>query len=243
VTRILYQFATAKQHTDLGAAEVERRRAHLAARLDAGAEVAVATPSAGPGSIESDYDAALAVPEILASVERAQADGFDAVIISCFSDPGLEPAREIARIPVVGSGLCALHTAAMLGPAFSILSPRAGGNRSRELARRYGLEGFFRSSRGIGLSVMELARDREACMRQVVEAGRLAVDTDGADVLVLGCMSMAFHDVAEDLQERLGVPVVNPITASLAAAVHLARSGLCHSKRAYADPPKREFLR
>ena len=171
------------------------------------------------------------MPEILRSIDRAQARGFDAVIISCFSDPGLEPAREIARIPILASGLCAMHAAAMLGPRFSIMSPLAGG-RGREQARRYGLESFFASSRGIGLSVMELARDREACMRQIALAGRAAIDQDGADVLILGCMSMAFHDVAEDLQERLGVPVVNPVAASLAMAEYLARSRLCHSKRA-----------
>jgi allantoin racemase len=241
MTRILYQFATAKQRTDLGQAEVERRLAYLREKVSAGTEVEVATPPVGPGSIESDFEAALAVPEILRSIEGAEASGFDVAIISCFSDPGLEPAREIARIPILASGLCAMHAAAMLGQRFSIMSPRAGG-RGREQARRYGLESFFASSRGIGLSVMELARDREACMRQIVQAGRAAVDQDGADVLILGCMSMAFHDVAEDLQERLGVPVVNPVAASLAMAEYLVKNRLCHSKRAYPDPPKREFL-
>jgi allantoin racemase len=241
--RILYQFATAKQHTDLGQAEVERRLAYLRTKVSPGTEVEVATPPVGPGSIESEYEAALAVPEILRSIDQAQACGFDAVIISCFSDPGLEPAREIARIPILASGLCAMHAAAMLGQRFAIMSPLAGGNRGREQARRYGLESFFASSRGIGLSVMELARDREGCMRRIIEAGRAAIDQDGADVLILGCMSMAFHDVAEDLQERLGAPVVNPVAASLAMAEYLARSRLCHSKRAWPDPPKREFLR
>jgi hypothetical protein len=115
MTRILYQFATAKQHTDLGQAEVERRLAYLRTKVSAGTEVEVATPAVGPGSIESDYEAALAVPEILRSIDQAEARGFDAAIISCFSDPGLEPAREIARIPILGSGLCAMHAAAADG--------------------------------------------------------------------------------------------------------------------------------
>jgi allantoin racemase len=242
MTKILYQFATAKQRTDLGQAEVERRLAYLRTKVSVGTEIEVATPPVGPGSIESDYEAALAVPEILRSIDRGEAQGFHAVIISCFSDPGLDPAREIARIPVLASGLCAMHAAAMLGARFSVMSPLAGGGRAREQARRYGLESFFASSRGIGLSVMELARDREGCMRQIVEAGRAAIDQDGADLLILGCMSMAFHDVAEDLQERLGVPVINPVAASLAMAEYLAKSRLCHSKRAWPDPPKREFL-
>jgi allantoin racemase len=69
-----------------------------------------------------------------------------------------------------------------------------------------------------------------------VEAGRAAIDQDGADVLILGCMSMAF------LQERLAVPVINPVVASLAMAEYVANNRLCHSKRAWPDPPKREFL-
>jgi allantoin racemase len=132
MTKILYQFATAKQHTDLGQAEVERRLAYLRTKVSAGTEVEVATPPVGPGSIESEYEAALAVPEILRSIDQAQARGFDAVIISCFSDPGLEPAREIARIPILASGLCAMHAAAMLGARFAVMSPRAGVGRARE---------------------------------------------------------------------------------------------------------------
>ena len=240
--RILYQFATAKQHTDLGMAEVERRLAYLRTKVSAGTEIEVATPSEGPGSIESDYEAALAVPEILRSIDEAEGNGFDVAIISCFSDPGLDPAREIARIPILASGLCAMHAAAMLGPRFSVMSPLSGGGRSREQARGYGLESSFASSRGIGLAVLELAKDREGCMRRLIEAGRAAIEDDGADVLVLGCMSMAFHDIAEELQDRLDVPVINPVMASLAMAEYVAKNGLCHSKRAYPDPPKREFL-
>jgi allantoin racemase len=240
--RILYQFATAKHLTDLGRAEVERRRRYLQDRAAPDVEVAVATPAAGPGSIECDYDAALAIPELLKTVEAAEAEGFHAVIISCFSDPGLEAARELVSIPVVGSSLCGMHAAAMLAPRFSVLSPRSGGARSRELARRHGLEGFFASSRGIGLSVMELARDRETCLRQAEAAARLAVEEDGAEALVLGCMSMAFHSVAEDLQDRLGIPVVNPAPVSLGMAETLGRAGLSHSKRTYPAPPKREWL-
>lgn len=240
--RILYQFATAKQRTDLGMAEVERRRDYLQARAAPDVEVSVATPAVGPGSIESDFDAALAIPELLKTIDHAAEEGFHAVIISCFSDPGLEAAREIAPIPVVGSSLCAMHAAAMLATRFSILSPRSGGARSRELAKRHGLEGFFASSRGIGLSVIELARDRAACVAAAEKAARLAVEEDGAEALILGCMSMAFHDVAEELQSKLDVPVVNPVPVSLGMAETLVRSRLVHSKLAYPTPPKREFL-
>ena len=208
--RILYQFATAKQHSDLGMAEVRRREDLLNSWAEAGIKVEVATPAEGPLSIESDYDAARAIPSMLASIAQAERDGFDAAIISCFSDPGLEPARELVGMPVLASGLCAMHTAAMLGHRFSIISPRDGVGRPREHARRYAMEGFFVSARGIGLSVLELARDREGCIARMTEAARLAVEEDGAETLILGCMSMAFHDVAARSRKRLACPWSTP---------------------------------
>ena len=241
--RLLYQFATAKHKTELGRAEVERRRVVLNDWASPDVEVDVAVPQQGPGSIESDYEAALAVPAMLESVAEAESQGYEAVIISCFGDPGIDAAREIATIPVIGSGESAMHLAAQLGSRFSIISPLDGGvGRPHETARKHGLGGRFASSRGMGMSVMDLAQDRDRALDRIAQAGRLAVEEDGADILVLGCISMAFHDITGELQRRIGVPVINPVPASLAMADLCVRAGICHSKRAWPDPPKREFL-
>ena len=40
---------------------------------------------------------------------------------------------------------------------------------------------------------------------------------DRADILVLGCMSMGFLGLTDDLQKRIEIPVVNPVTAALKA--------------------------
>ena len=241
--RLLYQFATAKHKTDLGAAEVERRRAILNDWTSHDVDVEVGVPPQGPGSIESELEAALAVPAMLESVAEAESQGYEAVIISCFSDPGIDAAREIATIPVIGSGQCAMHLAAQLGSRFSIISPLDGSvGRAHEVARKHGLGDKFVSSRGMGMSVMDLARDHDAALENIAEACHAAVSEDGADTLVLGCMSMAFHDVTAELQRRVGVPVINPIPASLAVAELCVRTNLCHSKRAWPEPPKWEFL-
>jgi allantoin racemase len=83
-----------------------------------------------------------------------------------------------------------------------------------------------------------LAEDKERTTRKLVEEGRRAIEEDRADTLVLGCMSMGFLGVAEEMSEVLGVPVVNPDRISLKTAEALVGAGLRHSKLAYMTPPK-----
>ncbi len=236
--RLRYQFATAKHRSEVGMAEVERRQALLRQWADPGVEVDVGLPRSGPPSVESRVDAALTVPEVLRGAVEAEREGYHAVIVSCYSDPGMEAARELVDIPVLGSGLCSMHVAAMLGARFSILAPRAGGGSRRfENPKKYGFADHYASTRGTGLSVMDLAKDRAGTLSRLAEVGRAAVDEDGADTVILGCMSMAFHDVTGELGERIGVPVVNPVPASLSLATLLVRTGLTHSRQAYPKPP------
>lgn len=51
-------------------------------------------------------------------------------------------------------------------------------------------------------------------------------------------MSMGFLGITDDLQKRLDVPVVNPVTAALKTAEAMVAMGLSHSKVAYPMPRK-----
>ena len=240
--RIRYQFATSKQRSPGGTEEVARRQTKLDEWAGTGVSVEIGLPRASPPAVESRTDAALSVPELLESVVTAEREGFDAIVISCFSDPGLEAARELVSIPVLGSGICSMHMAAMLGGRFSIMAPRSGGgSRAYENPRKYGFGHHYASTRGVGLSVADLARDRSKTIERIAEAGRRAVEEDGADTLILGCMSMAFHDITREISARAGVPVVNPVPASLCMAEGMVRAGLSHSRTAYPAPPRVPF--
>src|SRR5689334_17684546 len=64
-------------------------------------EIVTTQPKAGPESLESYYDEYLAIPGILEEIilsDRA----FDAFVVACWGDPGLEAARELTHKPVVG---------------------------------------------------------------------------------------------------------------------------------------------
>ena len=86
--------------------------------------------------------------------------------------------------------------------------------------------------------MLEVNKDHDAAVEKMREQGRLAVEQDGADVIVLGCMSMGFLDVAELLTADLGVPVINPSRAALKVAEATVAQGLTHSRHAYHTPPK-----
>ena len=154
----------------------------------------------------------------------------------------LRPIGEIVEIPVIGPGTSAMHLAAQLGHRFSIISPLEGGGRVAARLRSLGLDAKFASVRGIAMSVFDLAQHREATLARVADMGRRLVQEDGADVLVLGCMSMAFLDITDDLQIRLGIPVVNPVMAALKTAEMVVAMHLSHSKSAYPVPPVKAVL-
>lgn len=199
-----------------------------------GTDVRAVSPATGPASIESHYDDALAVPGVLAEVAAADRAGTDAFVIACFGDPGLDAARELAAGPVLGIAEAAMHTAALLGRTFSVVTTLARTvPHTRDLAERYG---FGRACAGIhatGIPVLDL--DGPAAREDVHAACAAALDRDGSDAVVLGCAGMA--DLAEELTERLGAPVVDGVGAAVKLAESLTALGLRTGKRhSYARP-------
>ena len=241
--RILYQLTSPMDKT-IGPQEVARRQGVLQASAAAGTEVAAEPTAKGPAAIESAHDAALVVPELIRLAPRAEERGFSAIIVGCYSDPGLDALREMLRIPVIGPGAASLHVAAQLGTRISLLTPAGRGyGRVAARMRALALGPLLASVRGIGLSVMDLAQQKPGALDKAAEAARVAVDQDGADVLVLGCMSMAFlPGVTQALGKKVGVPVVNPVIAALKTAEACVAMGLAHSKKAWPVPKPQEVV-
>jgi allantoin racemase len=235
--RILYQLTSPMDKT-VGPQEIARRQAFLQRLAASGTAVAAEPTAAGPAAIESARDAGVIVPELIGLAPAAQQRGFDALIIGCYSDPGIDALRELLRIPVIGPGAASLHLAAQLGTRIGVLTPTGRGyGRLAARLRALGLGPLLASVRGVGLSVMDLARQTPGALDKAAGAARLAVVEDGADVLVLGCMSMAFlPGVCEALGERVGVPVVNPVIAALKTAEAVVSMRTAHSKQAWSLP-------
>ena len=121
--KIHYQFATAKRKTKNGDKEIFKRLTFINNNISNCSSVELSIPENGPGSIETEYDEAIAIPNVIGGIINAERKKFDVAIISCFSDPGISACREKVSIPVIGSGENSIFLASQLGNKFSILSP------------------------------------------------------------------------------------------------------------------------
>ncbi|PYE87311.1 aspartate/glutamate racemase family protein [Phyllobacterium leguminum] len=198
------------------------------------------TSSMGPASIEGYYDEALAVPGLLKEISQGEREGADAAIIACFDDTGLDAARAMSSIPVIGICEAALATVSFIAQRFTVVTTT---QRSRvpieALVRRYGAEGRAKV-RAADIPVLSLEDPLSGATEKLRAQMASALEEDGAEAIVLGCAGMA--DLAARLQDEFGVPVVDGVGAAVKQAEALVALGLSTSKRgAYAFPAPKVY--
>ncbi|WP_018857134.1 aspartate/glutamate racemase family protein [Rhizobium sp. 42MFCr.1] len=216
-------------------------KAAFAARAVAasGTAIIAATSRMGPVSIEGHYDGALAIPGLLSELKE-RAGEYDAAIIACFDDTGLDAARSFAEVPVLGLCESAVATAGFLAQRFTVVTTL---ERSRvlidNLVRRYGMGGRA-NVRASDIPVLQLEDPASGAIGKLRAEIERALAEDGAEAIVLGCAGMT--DLARELQDIYGVPVVDGVAAAVKQAEALVSLGLSTSKRgSYASPLAKPF--
>ncbi len=200
----------------------------------------------GPRTLEYRYYESLVLVDLLRMIKKAEGEGFDAAVIGCFYDVGLEEAREITKRMVVTAPCeSAVHLAATLGDKFSIIVGRRKWiPQMRSNVERYGLGSRLASFKAIDIGVHGFRQDETDTFGRFLQAAREAIESDGAEVIVLGCTDMyGFH---EKLGRELGVPVIDAMIAAFKTAEFKAdlknRVGWTHSKiGGYESPPPEEI--
>jgi len=179
-------------------------------------EVVTVCPQKGPVSIESFYDEYLAIPHVLAEVMRDEAE-FDAFVLACWGDPGVEAVREVTTKPVVGIAEASMYAANAIAPRWSVITTlRRSYHMVEAIVRRTGLGDRCASIRCVDLPVLDCEENPFAIIEGLSRMGSIALAEDGAEAIVLGCAGMGGLD--QKLTEQLGVPCVDAV----AAGVHFA---------------------
>jgi len=209
-------------------------------------EVEVVSLERGPEHLEYHYYEALTLVDTLRTIKYAEKEGYDAAVIGCFYDPGLREAREITTSMVVTAPAeASMHIATTLGHQFSIIVGREKWiPKMHENVVNYGFQEKLASFQSVGLGVHDFHKDEAETVKRLKAAAKEAVEQDRAEVVILGCtIQFGFY---KELQEYLGVPVIDAILAAFKYAEFLIelrkRFGWSHSKAyGYESPPEAEI--
>jgi len=206
----------------------------------AGTEIVARCSSFGPLSIEGHFEEAFAAAGVAEQARLAATEGFDASVIACFGDPGLDAAREALSGPVLGIAEAAFHAASFVATGFSVVTTMTRTCVIAErLVQRYGFERSCRGIHGTDIPVLALETCGEETVALIEAVARRAMAQDRSEAIVLGCAGMAA--LCAELQRRLGVPVIDGVAVAVKFAESLAALGLQTAKAGdYASPlPKR----
>jgi allantoin racemase len=208
---------------------LDDRERMLSAGVSEATGISVNCIKEGPKSVESDVDEVLVGPEILKEVVQARKDSFDAVVIYCFSDPALHAARQAVDIPVVGPGEASLALAGLLGYKYSVITTLKGNIPRTEMRlRERGMNKLsLVSVRSLDIPVVDLREDSEYTKQKLMEVCMEAIEKDGAEMIILGCLGLAGYGIP--VQEKYSIPVIDPAFVSVGMAELLAKLKIRHS--------------
>lgn len=216
-------------------------KACVAARRVASKETEIIgiTSSCGPVSIEGYYDEAMAIPGMLKAIQNVE--DFDAVVIACFDDTGLDAARCITDKPVLGIGEAAYRVASMLSNKFSVVTTLSRSVPALEHnLLRYGLERQCIKVRASDIPVLSLEAEESDAVSQISQHISLAVEQDKAEAIVLGCAGMV--DLADALSAQFGIPVLDGVTCAVSICEGLIKLGVKTTRQGGYSPPPSEKL-
>lgn len=195
----------------------------------------------------------LLAAQVVRNIIRAEEQGYHAVAISCFLDPGLTQARASVDIPVVSIMDSCLAVASGVAGSFGLIGLGAHNvAQLRHLAINYGYAGRLAGAVPLtppitesdidgGVDPAELQRRLEAAARTLVDAG--------AEVIIPAEGFLNTMIARSGIRTVLGIPVIDSLAATLAHAEMLTKlwrtSGLRTSHAftyARPDPSLREQL-
>lgn len=214
---------------------LDSRQSAVLAATSSAVEVdfAEVAESRGGGATTNFHRAAVAIA-FARRAAAAEAAGYDAVVPWGTLDLGVEEARHLTSIPVIGPGRTATNVAASLVDRYGVMVYGADQVvMFRKLLHAWGAESHVVGIGHVDLRPMEMEGRRDELRQRFIAESRRLVD-DGAElILPLGFSMIPVTLSAAELTEELGIPVLDPLAIVMRVAEALATTGVRNSRVAY----------
>ena len=189
-------------------------------RMAGGPAIDCVTLKEGPPGVETQQHVDGVVGPLLNLVSMKEKQ-YAAFVIACYSDPGLHSLREATKKPVLGISECGILTALTLGHKFGVIAIlKQSIPRHLRYVGALGVRDRLAAELPVNLPVVELS-NQEKTFGRMVEVGSALRDEHHADVIIMGCAGMARY--RKPLQDKIGIPVVEPTQAAVAMAIGRVR--------------------
>lgn len=180
-------------------------------------------------ALRSPWAHHLLATQVVLGALRAREQGFDAVTISCFYDPGLEEARDASGLPVVSACETSVRTAAEMGGRAGLLALDTVQQRFLQgLAQRHGIEQYVACIHSLEPAVTEIDLSRSLSdpdLVQIVDTAAERAISAGASVIVPAEGVLNARLAALGVTRLHGVPVIDSFAALVTRSEELVGAG------------------
>lgn len=194
----------------------------------------------GERTKETPADTAITMYEELKRIVKAEEEGYQAILIGCYLDPGLREAREVTSVPVYGVADISLRVCAMLGQRIGIITTSVYAKRGIEANLREAGMDKCAMVCCVDMNVEEVLTQKSGqeeflvqkiteCMIGMIRQQEIDVFTFGS-----GALYRYYNKVKERmLQKGYDIPVVWANRTAVEIAKTLARLGYGQSGQSY----------
>lgn len=184
----------------------------------------------------------LLATQLIKNAVTAEAEGFDAVSVSCFFDPGLEEARELVSIPIVSA--CETSLTVAMGMGHSAIITALDSHQAAALHRvvkRHGLTDRVKAIVHLSPAVTDLEIEAGIPVDELVrrhEQAISALDISGPTALIPGEGVLNATLSSAGIQSIAGLPVIDSFASVVAHAEMLVRLGATTGVGRRHNPPQ-----
>jgi len=222
--------------------EQERRRAAVLNCASPGTDIAYSVIKATFFvRANAQINALSAGPLVAEMAQKAETNGFDAVVPFGTLDAGVELARNLVRIPVVGAGQSTMHLAVQLSSRLGIVGYETSSIPfMRKQMHAWKVLDSVVGFRAIEIPLLNSTVNRGAMRERFLQKARELIGKEDAEIIVpMGVTMVPVQYSPAEFSKELGVPVLDALAISIQTAEMMVRTGAIHSTKTYPRSPQK----